>query len=80
MFDAVALADLFGHEALLAGVASDGHPASAYATDHQALQQRWVPTRRALAAVGSNRLRIFPKTAEVLLILLPRDVTGTSIF
>jgi hypothetical protein len=43
------------------------------------LQQGGAFTRRTLAAVSSDGLRIFLKTPEVLLILLPRDVTGMSI-
>ena len=59
MFNAVALADVLGHEALLACVISNRHPASASSTDHQPLQQCWAFARRALAAVGSDVLRIF---------------------
>src|SRR5262249_51198174 len=79
VFDPVALANVFRYEAFFPRMIANRHPAPAYATDHQALQQCRTFTRRTLAPVGSDRLRVFPKTAEVLLVLLPRDVTGMSI-
>ena len=78
MFDAVALADVFGHETLLAGVIPDRHPAPADPTDHQALQQRWTLTGRTLA-VGSDRLSVLPQAQQVLFVPLPGDVAGVSI-
>jgi hypothetical protein len=79
VFDTVALTDVLGHEALLARVVSNRHPAPAEATDHQALQQRWALARGTLSAVGSDGMCVFLKTPEILLVLLPRDVAGMSI-
>jgi hypothetical protein len=79
VLDAVPLTDVLGHESLLARVVSNRHPASAYATDHQALQQRGTFAWRTLTTVCSDGLRVFSKALEVLFILLPGNVAGVNI-
>src|SRR5258708_7848305 len=50
------------------------HALAADATDHQTLQQRGTFTRRTLATLGAERMRILLKQLLVLLIFLPGDV------
>jgi hypothetical protein len=79
VLDAVTLADVLGHEAVLTRVVSDRHAAPADATDYQTLQQSGALAWRTLATVCSDSLRVFTEAQEVLFILLPGDVAGVSI-
>ena len=79
VLDAITLADVLRHEAVLARVVSDRHSAPADATDYQTLQQSRPLAWRTLATIRSNGLRVFAKAQKVLFILLPGDVAGVSI-
>jgi hypothetical protein len=79
VLDAVTLADVLGHEAVLTRVVSDRHSAPADATDYQTLQQRGAFAWRTLATVCPDGLRVFAKALQILFILLPGDVAGVSI-
>src|ERR1700730_14317281 len=50
------------------------HALAADAADHQTLQQRGTLTRRALATLGAEGMRILLQPSLILLIFLPGDV------
>ena len=55
---------------------TDGHPSAADAANNQALQQSWAFSRRAFATVLAERVCIFAEATLIVVVLLPRDVTG----
>jgi hypothetical protein len=79
VLDAITLADVLRHKAVLTRVVSDRHSAPADATDYQPLQQGRTLAWRTLATIRSDGLRVFAKAQKVLFILLPGDVAGMSI-
>ena len=55
------------------------HALAADAADHQTLQQRGTLTRRALATLGAEGMRIRLKPSLVLLVFVPGDVAEMGV-
>ena len=74
--------DVSRGDALPVAVITDRHAAATAAAQHQPLQQRRPLTRRSLLPVLAVAvcLRIFRQPPQDILVLLPGDVAGVSVF
>ena len=79
VFDPLALAQVFRTGDALLGVVAHGHPFAAARTDDESLKQCRAFAWRTLATLFAAGLRTLGQLGEVLLVLLPRDVSGVGI-
>jgi len=79
MFDAGALAEIFGAEQSSLGVITDGHSIAADAANHQTLKKCGPFPWRTLASVRSPTLGGLAESLLVLLVFFPRDVSRVGV-
>src|SRR5450755_1745561 len=68
------IADIVRYATSGANMVNHLHALAADAADHQTLQQRGTLTRRALATLGAEGMRIHLKLSLVFLVFVPGDV------